>query len=598
MVRKRKEKEARKEVQSDASDSDDDDNNNVAYSNQIQKKQRHGKRNRVSGQYRATIVEANATAGVTITSQAEHKVLPFCCSNCTCDEAYREEASVHDGADLITPDASGTKLSHLKCCHGLARRAGEFQEDYEKRLGDWAPPILSAQASTEQKLDNGDIESLFQLNNTLEWITKRELAQAYKNAKRAEATFYNDDSEAHALDILCTNPNYIPKVKAPFDDRIRRIESGREQRRKATVLDCFAGVGTAELVLKRLGIDIQTVIYVEHDRVARHVYRSNHDPGYFNQEVTDPLKRLEEDNIEHVYEYSDFESLVYDKNNNQNNDNHNNNNNNEEEEERESTAKSVSDQKVKDFLKLHGPIDIVLGGPPCIEFSTVNAYRKGINSKQGNYMVAFGELIRKIELFQDSPIYFLVENVVTKDEDLDGIRKAFQMDWDPITLDSQYFSPARRKRQFWTNIPLSDIEYNTDLSHIGPDSCLEQGFYLLAHIVDKKTTAKCNCLMGSAERMDERSTLRMYVFQDQPKGGKYCGRPLTVSEREHLMGYPPGYVETPGRLFWGGGIQFVWFSMYVCLIYVFSDVCLVGWGFVGWGFVGSVNSQRALYNLA
>ena len=52
--------------------------------------------------------------------------------------------------------------------------------------------------------------------------------------------------------------------------------------------------------------------------------------------------------------------------------------------------------------------------------------------------------------------------------------------------------------------------------------------------------------MASKSRIDERNSLRMYVFKDRNvTTGNYHGRPMTVSEREKLMGYPTGYVEEP-----------------------------------------------------
>ena len=60
----------------------------------------------------------------------------------------------------------------------------------------------------------------------------------------------------------------------------------------------FAGIGSGLVSLKRLGIAISKVIHVEHDRVATHVFRSNHDRRY--------NRTLEPDGIEYVY-YSSFE---------------------------------------------------------------------------------------------------------------------------------------------------------------------------------------------------------------------------------------------------------------------------------------------------
>lgn len=69
--------------------------------------------------------------------------------------------------------------------------------------------------------------------------------------------------------------------------------------------------------------------------------------------------------------------------------------------------------------------------------------------------------------------------------------------------------------------------------------------------MDEESLAKANCFMASPLRIDERQSLRMYVFDknavETEEGGrtvkKYLGRPMTVAEREKIMGFPEGYVE-------------------------------------------------------
>ena len=82
-------------------------------------------------------------------------------------------------------------------------------------------------------------------------------------------------------------------------------------------------------------------------------------------------------------------------------------------------------------------IDVVLGGPPCVDFSLVNARREGIEGEQGRYMLQFGRMIRSIERSQRSiersqqphPLFFLAENVFLRGDDLQAAREAFAFDW-------------------------------------------------------------------------------------------------------------------------------------------------------------------------
>jgi hypothetical protein len=117
---------------------------------------------------------------------------------------------------------------------------------------------------------------------------------------------------------------------------VGRIESGQQERRRCNVADFFAGIGTGIVVLKRLGIDIAKVstvsstssdsiftrsffpchaislpcfflfpvaqiIHCEHDKVATHVYRHNHDRIY-------NTNLLDDGGIEHVF-YRKFEEI-------------------------------------------------------------------------------------------------------------------------------------------------------------------------------------------------------------------------------------------------------------------------------------------------
>jgi site-specific DNA-cytosine methylase len=58
------------------------------------------------------------------------------------------------------------------------------------------------------------------------------------------------------------------------------------------VLSVFSGIGSDILVLKRLGISIGTMIFVEHDRVAMHVIKHNHDCTYNKNLPIDGIKYM------------------------------------------------------------------------------------------------------------------------------------------------------------------------------------------------------------------------------------------------------------------------------------------------------------------
>jgi site-specific DNA-cytosine methylase len=95
---------------------------------------------------------------------------------------------------------------------------------------------------------------------------------------------------------------------------------------------------------------------------------------------------------------------------------------------------------------MHIPaIDLIIGGPPCIDYSAVNAGRQGTQGVQGSYLLRFGRLIRHLERLQErsgqQKLFFLVENVFLREQDLVEIRDAFGIDWNPFEFDAHYISP-------------------------------------------------------------------------------------------------------------------------------------------------------------
>lgn len=55
------------------------------------------------------------------------------------------------------------------------------------------------------------------------------------------------------------------------------------------------------MALKLNRIAMKKIIHVDHDKVATHVHRWNHDPSH--------NKELHDDAIEHIYDYDTFEQV-------------------------------------------------------------------------------------------------------------------------------------------------------------------------------------------------------------------------------------------------------------------------------------------------
>ena len=190
----------------DGAPDDDDDNNDsdseCHNSNAVKKKARMPNRNRVPWSNRACVVAPSDNQdGVIDDSQHlyDMEYAPFCCAHCTCPEGKRQMDN------WITPDSSGTKLYHRKCCHGLYQRPDETDDQFQDRLEEWAPPYLTA-------LDALDVTDTEQL----EWVTARDIHKGYKASKSRESELHNKDGDVDPTSILLTSDQYVRGVVKPF----------------------------------------------------------------------------------------------------------------------------------------------------------------------------------------------------------------------------------------------------------------------------------------------------------------------------------------------------------------------------------------------
>ena len=96
-------------------------------------------------------------------------------------------------------------------------------------------------------------------------------------------------------------------------------------------------------------------------------------------------------------------------------------------------------------------IDIVLGGPPCQDYSGTNSRRQGVYGENGRYLPAMGRLIKKLQARQPKrPIYFIAESVPLRGDDLKAAEDAFGVPG--LLLDSKDLSPCRRNRHYFINV--------------------------------------------------------------------------------------------------------------------------------------------------
>ena len=122
----------------------------------------------------------------------------------------------------------------------------------------------------------------------------------------------------------------------------------------------------------------------------------------------------------------------------------------------------------EDFLKTLPKIDLVLSGTPCRDVSkatTINGspnwknmhkFGIGLEGKHSKLFYNFVDILNWIKNNNNKEVKFLFENVDMKKDDKDEISKSLGVK--PVFIDSADFSAQNRRRYYWTNIHVGNIE--------------------------------------------------------------------------------------------------------------------------------------------
>lgn len=313
-------------------------------------------------------------------------------------------------------------------------------------------------------------------------------------------------------------------TSSPFLEQEKEFERlckrAARKRPGCRLLDIFAGVGTTAVVLKKLGIKIDHIVHVEYDKVANHVFMSNHYSEY--------PRKLPKHNTTWVQDFETLSDCLDDC---------------METYGREYLSESPTPTLA--FLTTSPAFNLLVGGPPCQDFTGINAKGQGTVGPRGRYMLDVADLIKKIQNHprqQGVPLFFLIENVKPRKEDMAKIQAAYGFDYDVLELDAKSFSPAMRKRIFITNIGLSKSRIDKDdYEDSCFSSCLDDDYRPGMSFREESTTVKSRCFMASKGRLDDERML-VYKKDVDDNGDFFWGRTITARERERIMGFPEGYV--------------------------------------------------------
>lgn len=156
----------------------------------------------------------------------------------------------------------------------LDTQHGRFEIDNDSS---WALPYTAASETAIEALfaeagEESTVKTELAMGEEgMEWVTSREIKDAYDNAYSQIADLHNSEGMPHPLAQMILNPFFRKCVLKPFKEKRERVKQNPANRQSVVVLDCFAGFGTGIVCLKKLGIEIRKVIHVEHDKAATHV---------------------------------------------------------------------------------------------------------------------------------------------------------------------------------------------------------------------------------------------------------------------------------------------------------------------------------------
>ena len=169
-------------------------------------------------------------------------------------------------------------------------------------------------------------------------------------------------------------------------------------------------------------------------------------------------------------------------------------------------------------------IDLLIGGSPCQAFSNAGK-GEGFDDPRGKLFWEYVRLLRETK-----PKYFLLENVVMKQEHQDIISEALGVQ--PVMINSADFSAQNRKRLYWTNIPIKPWDAKgIKLADIIEDGVVDR---------DKSYCLDANYFKGGNLKQYFEKHRRQLVFLE---GNADDYRKLTPLECERLQTVPDNYTD-------------------------------------------------------
>lgn len=205
-----------------------------------------------------------------------------------------------------------------------------------------------------------------------------------------------------------------------------------------------------------------------------------------------------------------------------------------------------------DFTEYNG-FDLLIGGSPCTYWSIANGGNNREVSASGLGWELFSQFVRAKN--ESCCKYFLYENNASMSEEIKDCISS-ELECDPVLIDSADFSAQKRKRLYWTNIPIAKYEKSNVLF----SDIMDADFELSRSIEKYKNTYKWSrdgmCIywdtsgkgyysQASRARLPQQKWNTVCANRAESKGNIWLGndqiRCITISELEKLQTLPVGY---------------------------------------------------------
>lgn len=207
---------------------------------------------------------------------------------------------------------------------------------------------------------------------------------------------------------------------------------------------------------------------------------------------------------------------------------------------------------VGDFSEYKG-FDLLIGGSPCTHWSIAKTNSERETSASGIGWELFKQYVRALK--QAEPTFFLYENNASiSDEIKNCISK--ELGCEPLLIDSADFSAQKRRRYYWTNIPVSVWTPNPVLFSDIMDKTFEKSRSIAQYkdtyrwskdgmCISWDTSGKGYYSLPNRARLPQQKWNTVCANRAESKGNVWLGndtiRLVTMSELEKLQALPIGY---------------------------------------------------------